>query len=152
MNIIFSVEDIASIATALGVAVAAWQIWESRSLAQTTFEDSLEQQYRNLAMQIPVDVLLGKTIAEEKKSEIREIIYNYLDLCNEQIYLRVKKRVRKNRWKDWQDGIKQHLKNPSFIEVWEEIKKESPLSFTFLTKLEECDFNCDPAKNNKFKA
>lgn len=145
-----TVDNIASIATAFGVAVAAWQIGESRKLAQTTFEDSLEQQYRNLAMQIPVDALIGRPVSDEKKSDIREIIYNYLDLCNEQIYLRVKKRVRKNRWQDWQDGIKANLKNPAFLEVWEEIKSVSPSTFTFLAKLEKCDFDCDPAKSKHF--
>ena len=33
-------------------------------------------------MQIPVDVLLGKKSPENNKSDIREIIFNYLDLCN----------------------------------------------------------------------
>ncbi len=151
MNLEITVDNIASIATAFGVAIAAWQIWESHKLAQTTFEDSLEQQYRNLAMKIPVDALIGKPVPKEKKPEIREIIYNYLDLCNEQIYLRVKKRIRKNRWKDWQDGIKENLRTPAFLEVWAEIKREAPSTFTFLSKLEECEFNCDPAKDERFK-
>ncbi|MDO6563529.1 hypothetical protein Q4488_09055 [Amphritea sp. 1_MG-2023] len=34
-------ENIALIATAIGVGVATWQIWESRKLAQATFEDCL---------------------------------------------------------------------------------------------------------------
>ena len=63
----------------------------------------------------------------------------------------VKKRIKKDRWKDWQIGIKENLKNPEFCEVWEEIKKESPSTFSFLTKLEDCEFNCDPAKDKTFK-
>jgi hypothetical protein len=99
---IITIENIASIATAIGVAFAAWQIFQTHRLAQTTFEDSLDQQYRSLAMLIPVNALIGKSIPENEKKEVREIIYNYLDLCNEQIYLRVKNRVTENRWKDWQ--------------------------------------------------
>jgi hypothetical protein len=109
-----TVNDFASIATAFGVAVAAWQIWENGKLAQSTFEDSFDQQYRKLAMEIPVDALIGTPIPEAKKLIVREIIYNYLDLCNEQVYLRVKKRVRTERWKDWQDGIKENLRKPAF--------------------------------------
>ena len=139
-------DTIASFATAIGVAIAAWQIWESRRLAQTKFEDSLDQQYRNLAMQIPVDALIGKPTPKEKKAEVREIIYNYLDLCNEQVYLRKKKRIRKVRWKDWSEGIKENLEKPAFREVWEEVKKEAPSTFSFLTLLEEKGFDCDPAK------
>ena len=80
---------IASIATAIGICIVAWQIRESRKLAQTSFEDDLDQQYRNLSMGIPVDALIGKPV-DDKNGKIREIIYNYLDLCNEQIYLRKK--------------------------------------------------------------
>ena len=87
-NVTIDLNTIASIATAVGVAVAAWQIWASRKLAQTSFEGSLDQQYRKLVMQIPVDALLGRHVSSEKKQEVREIIYNYLDLCNEQAYLR----------------------------------------------------------------
>ncbi len=138
-------DTVASAATAIGVAVAAWQIWESRSLAQMTFEDSIDQQYRNLAMQIPVDALLGKDIPEDKKHVVREIIYNYLDLCNEQAYLRKKKRISKLRWKEWSKGIESNLKKPVFKDVWEEVKRETPEEFTALAALEKEDFNGDPA-------
>ena len=122
----------ASLATAVGVGIAAWQIWESRKLAQTTFEDSLDKQYRSLVMQIPVDVLIGKPIPDEKKREVREIIYNYLDLCNEQAYLRKKKRVTKTRWNDWNEGIRDNISKPAFKEVWEEIKRDAPSTFSSL--------------------
>ena len=75
-------DTVASLATAIAVCIAAWQIWESRKLAQTSFEDGLDQQYRNLAMDIPVDALIGEPIKDNKKDELREIIYNYLDLCS----------------------------------------------------------------------
>ncbi len=139
-------DTVASFATSIGVAIAAWQIWESRKLAQTTFEDSLDQQYRALAMQIPVDALIGKIIPTDKKPAVREIVYNYLDLCNEQSYLRKKKRVSELRWNAWCEGIQGNLKKPVFKEVWEEIKREAPSEFSALTKLEQEDFNCDPAK------
>jgi hypothetical protein len=139
-------DTIASIATAIGVGIASWQLWEGRRLAQTTFEDSLDQQYRSLAMQIPVDALIGMPVAQEAKQAVRENIYNYLDLCNEQIYLRKKKRIRHSRWVDWCAGIKENLGKPAFREVWEEVKNKSPETFSFLTQLEEHSFNCDPAK------
>ena len=145
-------DTVASLATAIGVGVAAWQIWESRKLSQIAFEDSLDQQYRSLAMQIPVDALIGKNIPDNKKSDVREIIYNYLDLCNEQAYLRKKKRVSKLRWNEWNDGIKSNLCKPVFKEVWEEVKREVPSEFTALTILEDGGFNGDPAKWERKKA
>ena len=137
-------DTIASIATAIGVAIAAWQIWESRKLAQVTFEDSFDQQYRSLAMSIPVDALIGKTLPGDDQLKAREDIYNYLDLCNEQVYLRKKNRIGESRWKDWREGIKENLEKPAFQTVWEEVKRDAPNTFTFLTKLEDCQFECDP--------
>lgn len=137
---------IASLATAVSVGIAAWQIRESRKLAQTTFEDSLDKQYRRLVMKIPVDALIGKPMPDERKREVREMIFNYLDLCNEQAYLRNKKRVTKSRWNDWNEGIRDNLNKPAFKEVWEEIKEEAPSTFTSLTQLEINGFDCDPAK------
>ena len=136
---------VASVATAIGVAVAAWQIWESRRLAQMSFEDAIDQQYRDLAMQIPVNALLGKDIPVEQKHQVREVIYNYLDLCNEQAYLRKKKRISKLRWQEWCEGIQSNLRKPVFKEVWEEVKREAPDEFTALTQLEKEGFNGDPA-------
>jgi len=138
-------DTVASLATAIGVCIAAWQIWESRKLAQTSFEDGFDQQYRKLAMNVPVDALIGKPI-NDKKDDLREIIYNYLDLCNEQTYLRQKKRVSKHRWKEWNDGIKDNLSKPAFKVVWNEIKDKAPTTFTALDSLEKGEFKIDPAK------
>ena len=138
-------DTVASLATAIGVCIAAWQIWESRKLAQTSFEDGLDQQYRKLAMDIPVDILIGKSINDDKKDDLREIIYNYLDLCNEQTYLRQKKRVSKHRWEEWNDGINDNLSKPAFKEVWNEIKDKAPTTFTALDLLEKSEFKTDPA-------
>jgi hypothetical protein len=141
-----NLNTLASLATAIGVCIAAWQIWESRKLAQTSFEDGLDQQYRKLAMDIPVDALIGKPINDNKKDDLREIIYNYLDLCNEQTYLRQKKRISKNRWKEWNDGIKDNLAKPAFKQVWDEIKDKAPRAFTALDLLEKGEFKIDPTK------
>ncbi|WP_262966840.1 hypothetical protein [Methylobacter psychrophilus] len=135
---------LASLATAIGVFIAAWQISESRKLAGTSFENQLNQEYRELVRHIPVDALIGKTI-DDSKDTLRENIYNYLDLCNEQTYLRQKKRISKNRWKDWNDGIKENLSKPAFKEVWDEIKVAAPSAFTALARLEKSDFNIDPS-------
>ena len=137
-------DTIAAVATAIGVGMAAWQLREGRKLAQSTFEDTLDQQYRELAHGIPVDALLGKEI-EELGSETRELIYNYLDLCNEQVFLRKKNRITKETWNDWSLGISANLIKPAFKLVWDEVKNEAPGSFTFLELWEDRGFDDDPS-------
>jgi len=135
-----------SIFTTIGVLVAAFQLRVSSEIAQSEFEDSIDQQYRELAKGIPVDALIGKSVSEDKKELTRELIYNYLDLCNEQIFLRKKKRVRKDTWTDWCSGIELNLEKSEFNKVWSEIKLEAPKTFTFLEKLETSGFREDPLK------
>ena len=137
---------LASIATAILVGIGVWEIRQGSRIAQAQFEDSLDQQYRVLSMDIPVDALIGQAVPEAQWLETRELIYNYLDLCNEQVFLRQKKRVRKDTWLDWCAGIRSHLGKPAFQKVWSEVKSESPSSFSFLERLELDSFESDPAK------
>ena len=136
--------SIVSIFTAIGVLIAAFQLRVSSKIAQSEFEDSIDQQYRELAKGIPVDALIGKSVSSDQVMLTRELIYNYLDLCNEQVFLRKKKRVRMDTWVDWCSGIKSNLGKTEFEKVWAEIKVESPSTFTFLEKLEESNFAEDP--------
>ena len=139
---LFDWDTVAAVATAVGVAFAAWQISESRKLSQSAFEDSLDQQYREIAHGIPVDALIGHDNPVEP--ETRELVYNYLDLCNEQRFLRKKNRVTQETWQDWCSGIKAHLEKPTFKAVWNEVREQSPGSFSFLERLVEESFLSDP--------
>ena len=136
--------SLVSLATAAGVLIAAFQLRTSSKIAQSEFEDSIDQQYRDLARGIPVDALIGKSVSEDKREMTRELIYNYLDLCNEQIFLRRKKRIRKDTWVDWCTGIESNLSKQEFEKVWSEVKSEAPQTFTFLERLENDKFIGDP--------
>ena len=139
-------DNIIPIVTAIGVGIAAWQLWQSRKLNIAAFEDSFDQQYRELSYTIPVDALLGKELDKTKEIEAREAVYNYLDLCNEQVYQRAKDRVSKERWHEWALGIQLNLSRPFFKQVWLEVKESTPGFFSFLEELEKAGFDIDPIK------
>ena len=137
---------IASVATAFLVAIGVWEIRQGSRIAQAQFEDSLDQQFRDLAKDIPVDALIGKPVRDDQWQEARELIYNYLDLCNEQVFLRKKRKIRKDTWLDWCAGIQSNLGKVSFQKVWVEVRAEAPSTFTFLERLEKEGFDSDPVK------
>ena len=87
--------------------------------------------------------MIGQTVNEDKKEYVRELIFNYLDLSNEQIYYRTINRISSSTWKGWSGGIEAHLKKPAFQLVWDEIKNEGNCGFTFLERLEK-DYGSDP--------
>src|SRR5438876_7925640 len=130
------VEAIASVATAVGVFLACWQIWLTKLQARTVFEDSLAREYRDLAQRLPIGALLGETLSEAEQRNALDDFFHYIDLSNEQVFLRMKKRVSRDTWLNWRDGIRSNLSRPAFHAAWEEVRARSQGSFSELRRLE----------------
>lgn len=120
---------VASVATALGVLVAIGQLWYARKLAVTQFEDQLADQYRQLIHRIPVDALLGRELGAEQHAASLGAFLHYFDLSNDQAFLHRQGRVTKEAWRQWEDGILDHLRRPAFQRAWSEIGAAMPESF-----------------------
>jgi hypothetical protein len=56
---------LSNIATAVGVAVAAYQLLNSRRQATTSFEDTLNAQYRKVIEPLPLGALFGEPLKED---------------------------------------------------------------------------------------
>lgn len=142
MNEYSSISFWVDVATIFGVVVglfalsaAVRQIRLTAKINQTKFEDGLDKEYREIIAKIPMDVLIGKKINwvdSKERKQTREHIYNYLDLCNGQIYLRSIGRVSDDRWDGWRDGIEANLQKPEIQKVWKEVRGKSPSTFSFL--------------------
>lgn len=76
--------SIASVATAVGVGVAAYQLFVVRQQARTTFEDSLNAQYGVLIERLPLEALFGEQNDREQVADHLPQFYRYFDLCNPQ--------------------------------------------------------------------
>ena len=135
---------VASIATAVGVILAAVGLWLAKIQSMTSFEDGVSNEYRQIVKLIPVRALLGDELSDEEFENSLNDIYNYIDFTNEQIYLRQQGRIRKATWNSWADGIETNLNRKSFKKAWEIIKEKSPNSFTELRRLEQQAYKVDP--------
>ena len=113
-------------------------------LAQTTFEDSIDQQYRVLAARVPMDVWLGKAPSPEIEQHAREIAFQYLDLCNEQILLRKLRRISDGRWRGWLEGIEENMGIPLIRDVWDEVLRNRPGHLSNLARLHDTEYRVDP--------
>ncbi len=142
---------LAAIATALGTVVTsigiflAWQqIKASKQLSQTQFEDSLAREYREVILQIPVEALLGERLDSEEQRKTLKAFYRYIDLTNDQIFLRQQGRVSFETWQNWRDGISSLMAMPAFSEAWSYIKQHPTTKFDELRRLENSGFEEDP--------
>jgi hypothetical protein len=141
MNWIEILGAFSSTATAIGVLFAWSQIKSSRHQNRTQFEDSLAREYRE-RRSFRLELCWAKNWMSHNDSF--HLFYHYIDLSNEQIFLRSKNRVSRSTWENWQDGIRSNLSLPAVQKEWKEIKKKSPSRFDELRKLEELGFQSDP--------
>lgn len=99
-----------------------------------------------VARSIPVRAHLGKVLLPEEFEQAFPRLYQYIDLTNKQIFLRLNGRISRATWLNWQDGIKSNLKRPACAQAWARIKNGATGSFAELRKLEASGFEDDPLK------
>jgi hypothetical protein len=126
---------ISSLATTIGVFIAAWQLWRAHRQSITSFEDSLAREYRELAATLPAKALLGERLSEQEYREHFDEFYRYFDLSNEQAFLHECKRVRSSTWQFWLDGIASNLSRPAFKLAWKEVCSKDKSVFSELRRL-----------------
>lgn len=130
----------------IGVVVALWQIWRNNEQQKTSFEDSLTKEYRDIVRRIPYKALMGEELNEAERETAYNEIFNYMDLCNEQIFLRMSGRVRKNTWNNWQEGMHTNYSQSVFKNASEEVFLKVPNNFKELKKVLGSEYRSDPKK------
>ena len=73
---------------AVGALLILWQIRQAKRQAVTSFEDSLDNEYRGIIHQIPAKALLGEALSAKEAREHLDEFIAYIDLCNQQVFLR----------------------------------------------------------------
>jgi len=143
---------IASAVTAVGVFLAFLQLRLTKQQATTSFEDTISSEYRELTTSIPTKALLGKQLSDAEHEKALDEFYHYIDLSNEQIFLRQRGRVSLETWGFWRDGIKSNLCRPAFKRAWNEISEQAGGDFSELRRLVKSDYKEDPKEWPLIKA
>jgi hypothetical protein len=91
-----------------------------------------------------VNALLERKLTPDEAQKAKDSIYFYIDLSNDQVFLRQNGRVSQATWILWRDGIKSNLSRAAFRDAWQEIKIAVPNDFLELRQLEKSDFKDDP--------
>jgi hypothetical protein len=125
------------------VFLAWYQIKKTSDLHRIQFEDSLAKEYRDLVQQIPIKALMGEELSSKEFEDAKPYLFHYINLTNDQIFLRSKGRVGEKTWIDWQGGIESNMKLPAFRKIWNEVKEKTN-SFDELRKLEKDEYSSDP--------
>jgi hypothetical protein len=132
MTALETLSAVSSLATAVGVAVAAYQLFVVRRQAMTSFEDSLNSQYRTAIERLPIQALFGERLLPDEQAGLLPHFYRYFDLCNEQAFLFSLGRVSAKTWRNWEEGIKSNFARPAFSIAWEEVARRAKNDFNSL--------------------
>lgn len=116
MELLPLVRTIASVLTGIGAVLIVHRIKQNSRQFQRDFEDELTREYRELTKEMPVEMLLdeSKPLTEEELN----LLYNYVDLTNQQVWLRSDGRVSKETWLNWRDGIRSNFRRENFRRGW----------------------------------
>ena len=111
------IADSAGIATALGVAFAGLQLKQGRRQRQLQFEDGFARQYREL-IKPGLEHPLLSNLPKAERSAVSVTSFSYIDLCNEQVYLRMQGRVATETWREWAEGIASYFRSGQVPAAW----------------------------------
>lgn len=148
-----AVENWQPIVIIVGLGLTFYQLKQYEKGQKTALENDLNQEYRKIWREVDSQLLMDPEYGREGGNPLseneRDAIYSYVDLTNQQIFLRKRGRITNSRWKDWEAGMETMIKHPPIGETWEDIKKETNSEhgrdFDELRELESPkDFDTDP--------
>jgi hypothetical protein len=137
---------IGSIATAVAVLIGVWQVRLASKASRTAFEDALSREYRDIARTIPMEAHLNTLLENDAQLAALPALFQYFDLSNQQVFLRMAGRIGSTTWNEWRDGIRFNLSRRAFAVAWEHIKAQDSTTFNELRRAESEDFKTDPRK------
>ena len=135
---------IGSVATAIAVIVAVLQLHAAAKVSRTSFEDALAREYREIARELPMKALLNEELENDDFQLALPRFFQYLDLSNQQVFLRANGRIGRITWREWCEGIRFNLSRTAFRAAWEHLKERDSKTFNELRRLEQERFELDP--------
>lgn len=147
MDIAF-IDAVASVLTTIGVIIGLTGLYISWRHRTIEFEDDLNREYRNLAIHIPSKAFFGETLSDDEYEDAFPYLLRYIDLSNEQVFLRQQGKISKGIWGYWCEGIQSSLERSAYRRAWEEIKERAPDRFAELRHLDASGFRMDPKGRN----
>lgn len=136
---------------AVAAALAVLLLWRAHEQQLTLLEEALDREYRDITRDIPIDALLGKELSPDEVIQNIASFYRYIELTNQQVVLRRRKKIRLATWEHWREGIAAHFERPAFRTAWAVVRQNSVIasgahSFDELARLIDQEFRADPAR------
>lgn len=128
------VAAVAAVCAAGGVGVAARALRFTRKQAVTTFEDSLDREYREIVRTLPAEVFFRDRANAPLNREQKQAMMRYFDLSNEQLRMIRDGRIEASTGVSWEEGIRDVMELKTFKTEWRAVQQDLPPNFlTYLS-------------------
>src|SRR4051812_40117243 len=107
------IADVSGVAAGGGLVFVAWQVYLARRQLTSSFEASFVDRYERIVANVPLEWLLGEALTPPS-DQVERAMYDYFELCEEELYYRKSGRVSRSTWRDWWEGMRLHLRRPAF--------------------------------------
>ena len=114
MDLIDVATLISSFVAVGALALGFWAYWGT--LREQTYLEYTGR-YHDLLKEL-APAFLNQDVNPEVRSNHRALACVYLDLCSEEVKLRLRRRIPKRVWRDWSDGMRAGTSHPVIQDVW----------------------------------
>ena len=126
-----TIQTIASASTAVGVGIAAYQLWVGRAQRCAEFEQRMTVRFEEILGRIDLRYLLDDAPFNPEDATLRRAMYDYFVLCEEEKYYADAGRVTDGTWnEEWLPGIKANMDRPAFLGAWKAMAESSQAQFS----------------------
>lgn len=116
-------DDLSSLATAIGVLAASYQLWQGRRQLRAGFERTFVERYEHIVRDIDLEVILDGAPVDFDDADVARALFHYFELCEEELYYRAHRRVSRATWRDWWYGIRSLLTNPAIRDAFDRMNE-----------------------------
>lgn len=124
----------AEIATAVAAFIAVVQLWLFMRQRKAEFELKFDARYEDCVRRLSLGALLDESEYDSSDEDARRALYDYFELCEQEVHYRIGRRITRKTWREWRDGIELNFAKPFFREGWDDLGAAAPSQFAEFRK------------------
>ena len=122
-----SIKEISEIIPIIGVFITAVALWFTvrsfQKQLQLSFFSEYTRRYQEIILNFPESINKESfnydSLSVEVKDKTLRYMRAYFDLCSEEYFLKRKKNIDDETWKEWRTGMEFAFSKPAFKLAWE---------------------------------
>ncbi|MEI7502576.1 MAG: hypothetical protein WCJ61_04775 [Paludibacter sp.] len=105
-------------------------IYNFKQQLKESFFTDYTKRYQEIMLHLPEKYYTNEATYNELKDEAKAYLRAYFDLCSEEYFLKSTKKIDKDVWDNWKQGIVYAFKKKVVLEAWNHFNQENYKDFS----------------------